>query len=90
MERKLEGHLGNVWCIKFFNKLNMLISGSEDKMLKVWDFDSDFACVKTVYGHQSWINSISISKDDLRLISGSLDKTIKVWDLKNFLCMHTI
>ena len=32
-------------------------------------------------GHDSWVNSVSLSQDGKTLVSGSVDHTIKVWNL---------
>jgi WD40 repeat protein len=41
-------------------------------------------------GHQSFINSVTISPDSQTVITGSADKTIKVWDLATGAILRTL
>lgn len=56
-------------------KKPVLISGSLDNTIKVWDLDTGKA-VQTLFGHIEGV--WSIASDKLRLVSGSHDRTIKV------------
>ena len=53
----------------------VLISGSLDNTIKVWDLESGKA-VQTLFGHIEGV--WSVASDKLRLVSGSHDRTIKV------------
>lgn len=56
-------------------KRPVLISGSLDNTIKVWDIDSPKA-TQTLFGHIEGV--WAVASDKLRLISGSHDRTIKV------------
>jgi F-box/WD-40 domain protein MET30 len=56
-------------------KRPVLISGSLDNTIKVWDIDSQKA-TQTLFGHIEGV--WAVASDKLRLISGSHDRTIKV------------
>ena len=56
-----------------------LVSGADDKTLKVWDLGSG-ECKRTLQGHSEPVSSCAIAPDGLMLVSGSLDKTLKVWE----------
>ena len=61
----------------------VLISGSLDNTIKVWDLDTGKA-TQTLFGHIEGV--WSVASDKLRLVSGSHDRTIKVrpsWDCCN-------
>jgi WD40 repeat protein len=79
--RILTGHSGPVYCITLF-KPQFIISGSEDKTIKVWDLNY-LACVKTLYGHDGFVLTI-VSYTGHWFASGSTDKTIKIWDFNTF------
>lgn len=53
----------------------VLISGSLDNMIKLWDIDSG-KVTKTFFGHIEGVWAVAC--DNLRLVSGSHDRTIKV------------
>jgi hypothetical protein len=65
----------------------LLISGSFDNAIKVWDV-SRGGCVRELSGHEGFINSL-IALPDGRLASGSSDKTIKLWNLETGECEKT-
>jgi WD40 repeat protein len=52
----LTGHSAPVYCIILF-KPGFIISGSEDKSIRVWDLNY-LACVKTIYGHDGFVLTV--------------------------------
>jgi WD40 repeat protein len=58
----------------------VLISGSSDSTIKVWDLAAG-KVIATWSDHTDTVNSIALSPDERYLISGSSDKTVKVWQL---------
>ena len=74
----LEGH--TTYVISAFAKDNLIISGSVDKTIKIWDINSG-ECLKTLEGHTNVVMSV-FAKDNL-IISGSYDKTIRIWDINS-------
>lgn len=68
-------------------RVPVLVSGSLDNTMKVWDIESGKA-MKTLFGHIEGIWAIACDK--LRLISGSHDRTIKVWVREEGRCMATL
>ncbi|CAL1703759.1 unnamed protein product [Somion occarium] len=65
----------------------VLISGSLDNTIKVWDIDSGKA-VRTLFGHIEGV--WAVASDNLRLVSGSHDRTIKVWNREEGRCTATL
>ncbi|OCH95241.1 WD40 repeat-like protein [Obba rivulosa] len=65
----------------------VLISGSLDNTIKLWDIDTGKA-VKTLFGHIEGV--WAVASDKLRLVSGSHDRTIKVWVREEGRCMATL
>ena len=56
-----------------------IVSGSEDKTVKVWDAATGQETL-TLKGHTGAVTSVAFSPDGKRIVSGSEDKTVKVWD----------
>ena len=73
------GHTHNVNCLK--RNEEIVISGSTDNTVKVWDLRSS-VCERTLVGHTSPVMCLDFDVDAYRLVSGSYDKTIRVWDVR--------
>ncbi|KAJ5752758.1 hypothetical protein N7520_009675 [Penicillium odoratum] len=54
-----------------------------------WDAHTG-ACLQTLEGHDSQVNSVVFSHDSSRVASGSDDKTIKIWDAHTGACLQTV
>lgn len=85
----LRGHKGEVACMAISAKENMLVSGSKDGTLKVWDIQEG-VCVKTLEGHKSAVVSVDISPNSRFVVSGSWDKTLRLWELETGQCVYTM
>jgi WD40 repeat protein len=70
--KTLEGHSGYVYSVCFSKDDKLVVSGSKDKTLRLWDVASG-KCVKTLEGHSDPVTSVCFSKDDKLVVSGSDD-----------------
>ncbi|KAK3615470.1 hypothetical protein LTR56_026570, partial [Elasticomyces elasticus] len=53
--------------------------------------DEDWsACLQTLEGHSSSVDSVVFSADSSRLASASGDKTVKIWDASSGQCLRTL
>ena len=48
------------------------------------------ACLQTLEGHSSLVNSVVFSHDSTRLASAFDDSTVKIWDARNGDCLQTL
>jgi WD40 repeat protein len=67
----------------------LLASGSDDRTLKLWNLKTG-TCLRTLWGHGGWIQSISVSPDGMTLASGSHDRTVKLWDWRSGECLQVL
>ncbi|MHC4426413.1 MAG: protein kinase domain-containing protein [Planctomycetota bacterium] len=75
----LRGHKEHVNSVALSPDGKRIISGSNDKTIKVWDAETDTELM-TLRGHSNKVWSVAFSPDGKRIVSGSVDKTIKIWD----------
>jgi WD40 repeat protein len=66
-----------------------VVSGSEDKNLRLWDAVSG-ACLNTLTGHSQPVWSVAFSPDGTRVVSGSQDNSLRLWDAVSGTCLNTI
>ena len=79
--RTLNGHTDKVNSVAISPDGQILVSGSADKTIKVWNLQSG-ELIRTLREHSDEVNSISISVDGQNIVSGSGDTTIRVWNLQ--------
>lgn len=79
---RLAGHEGPVRSVAFSPNGELLVSGSEDNSLRVWDVATG-AGVKTLRGHGSGVRSCTFSPDGKLILSGD-DQRAYVWNLAGY------
>ena len=83
----LYGHTSSVNCVSVFmgsDGTNRIVSGSDDKTLKVWNAESG-VCERTQLGHTKWVLCVSVFMDSdghPRIVIGS-GKSVKVLNCKD-------
>jgi len=76
---ELQGHTNSVTSVAFSLDDNRIVSGSDDKSVRVWDANTGEQ-LRELQGHIDWVNSVAFSPDGNRIVSGSDDKSLRVWD----------
>ena len=67
----------------------LVLSGSYDTTLKLWDVRSG-QCTRTFSGHNHAVSSCAFSSDGHFVLSGSYDQTLKLWDSNSGQCLKTL
>jgi len=83
----LSGHTGGVGSLAFSSDGTLLVSGSDDKTIKLWDIQTG-GVINTFHGHNNCVLSVSISVDCTTIASGSDDKMICLWDIQTRECHY--
>ena len=61
----------------------MVVSGSDDRTVRVWDVESCAAVGEPLLGHENYVWSVVISTDGRTVVSGSSDRTVRVWNVES-------
>ncbi|GKT36549.1 B9-type C2 domain like protein [Aduncisulcus paluster] len=94
-EGALKGHKDWVTAIEVNSAGDMLVSGSRDKKLLVWDLISSSSShpvgvpKRAFTGHNHFIQDVKLITDGEYAISASWDKTLRLWDLEKGICKKT-
>jgi len=87
---ELIGHQGNARGVCYFEHGKKIISGSEDKTIRIWDVESR-ELIRKFDEHSGGTLDIAVSPDDRRLITADMPESYKVhlWDLNTGKVFHT-
>ena len=77
--RTLTGHTHNVYSVAL--DAGVVVSGSSDNTIKVWDRTNNYNLIKNLTGHTIDVSSVAL--DTGVVVSGSGDTFIKVWNRTN-------
>ncbi|MDD2814450.1 MAG: hypothetical protein PHP00_01765 [Thiotrichaceae bacterium] len=86
--RTFSGHGSEINSVTFSSDGLTVLSGSDDKTLKLWEVASG-QCLRTFSGHSHYVRSVAFSPDGLLALSGSWDKTLKLWEVSSGQCLRT-
>lgn len=84
---KLTGHTTEITCFDIPDNPsyeNLLLSGSSDTCVKLWDTD-ELKCIATLKGHTQRVNDVKFSPDASWAASGGSDNQVIV----NFLLKNS-
>jgi len=85
-EHVLAGHTDTVWslCTTQLDGRPVIVSGSDDKTVRVWDLATGAPIGQPLTGHTYPVSSVAAAQLNGRPViisAGSDDKTVRVWDL---------
>ncbi|KIK37077.1 hypothetical protein CY34DRAFT_477020 [Suillus luteus UH-Slu-Lm8-n1] len=77
----LKGHEEKVNDVAFILGTRFLVSGSEDKSLRVWDLDTGKQVGEPLLGHDAVVRVLARSPNGRWIVSGADNGSILVWEI---------
>lgn len=86
---EFKGHSNFCFSVKFSPQGNLIVSGSFDETVKIWDVRSG-ECVATLPAHSDPVTGVDFNRDGTCIVSSSHDGLIRIWDVATGECLKTI
>jgi WD40 repeat protein len=80
---RLSGHDGPVRSVSFSPNGQLVLSGSEDNTLRIWDVKAGES-LKTLRGHGQPVRACVFSPDKKMALSGGDDSSVRVWNVAGY------
>ena len=74
-------HSDTIHSIAFSPDGTTIVSGSEDKTVRLWDIRTGKPIGQALKGHSDSVTSVTFSPNGKTIASASRDKTIRLWDI---------
>uniref|UniRef100_A0A8C2ILW6 WD repeat-containing protein 48 n=1 Tax=Cyprinus carpio TaxID=7962 RepID=A0A8C2ILW6_CYPCA len=84
----LSGNKDSIYSLAMNQTGTVIISGSTEKVLRVWD-PRTCAKLMKLKGHADNVKSLLLNRDGTQCLSGSSDGTIRLWSLGQQRCIAT-
>ncbi|XP_075493406.1 autophagy-related protein 16-like [Primulina tabacum] len=88
-KRRIPAHEGGCSSIVFEYNSGMLVSGGQDKAIKIWDTNTGLLS-RTLYGCLGSVLDLSVTHDNKAVIAASSANNLCVWDVNSGRVRHTL
>jgi RNA polymerase sigma factor (sigma-70 family) len=88
-ERRLTGHVGQVWSVAFSPDGKTLLTGGADRTVRLWDVASGQEA-RRLEGHQEEIEGVAYSPDGRLVASSARDGQVRVWGAASGQPVHVL
>jgi WD40 repeat protein len=82
--RTLTGHTAAVTSLAFHPTGTLLISGSKDRTVKLWNPVAPqpaSQALKSLEGHTAWVEGVALFDQATKIASVGADQTVRTWDM---------
>lgn len=85
IQRVLDGHQQEVYSLDFSRDGRLIISGSHDNTIRIWDLYDEFDKVLTLsdndHPQHSNVMSVTFSPNATLVAAGNVDTILRIWDV---------
>src|SRR5258707_9834295 len=74
------GHADSIRSVCYSPDGTRVVSGSNDKTIRIWDAESGTVIGEPLTGHTGWVHSVAYSSNGQHIVSGSDHVTIRISD----------
>ncbi|KAJ9559503.1 hypothetical protein OSB04_004663 [Centaurea solstitialis] len=79
---ELKAHTDYIRSVVVHPSRSYILSSSDDKLIKLWDWENNWECVQTFQGHDHYVMQVAFNPTDSNIFASvSLDNTIKTWNI---------
>ncbi|XP_021899515.1 pre-mRNA-processing factor 19 homolog 1-like [Carica papaya] len=88
----LTGHSKKVTSVKFVTQTDLILTGSADKTVRVWQGseDGNFDCRHILKDHTAEVQAVTVHATNNYFVTASLDNTWCLYDLSSGLCLTQV
>ncbi|MFX0138976.1 MAG: WD40 repeat domain-containing protein, partial [Candidatus Hodarchaeota archaeon] len=86
--RTFKGHKDSVYSVKVSLDSKYIFSGSEDKTVKVWEFDTG-KLIHTLY-HDDQIRTMDVHPEGKYIVTGDMGRKVYVWEFETGELVHQL
>ncbi|KAJ3415509.1 WD repeat-containing protein 5 [Chytridiales sp. JEL 0842] len=84
-----KGHTNYVFCVNFNPQSNLIVSGSFDESVRIWDVKKG-KCLRVLPAHSDPVTAVCFNRDGTLIVSCSYDGLIRIWDTGTGMCLKTL
>lgn len=88
-KHKIHAHEGGCASILFENNSGQLITGGQDRSIKIWDTNTG-SLSRTLYGCLGSVLDLTMTHDNKSVIAASSSNNLYVWDVNSGRVRHTL
>ncbi|XP_022714931.1 coatomer subunit beta'-1-like [Durio zibethinus] len=82
MIKEIKAHTDYIRSLAIHPTFPCMLSSSDDKLIKLWDWEKGWVCSGVFEGHEHYVMQVAFNPKDFNTFaSASLDGTVKIWNM---------
>jgi WD40 repeat protein len=88
--KTLQGHSAPIRSCAFEPKDKFLLTGGDDRAIRVWDASGFGSFVRKLEGHTAGVQGLNFAPKGSLVVSASADATARIWNWKTGACVRVL